>query len=69
MNNLSINTSINIFKNNIADVIRNAQLPVGVLYYVLKDVTNDIKDIYKETLQNEMQEIQEEKEDVKEHQE
>ena len=69
MTNLSINTSINIFKNNMATVIHNSQLPVGILYYVLKDIVNDIQDIYKETLQKEMQEMQQEKEDVKEHQE
>lgn len=71
---VSINTSINLFRNNIAQAINVSQLPVGVLYFVLKDVVKDIESAYNETLQKESKELKEqiekeEKEDVKEHQE
>ena len=63
-----------MFRNNIAQAISVSQLPVGVLYYVLKDITNDIESLYNKTLQKESEELKEqiekeEKEDVKEHQE
>lgn len=74
MADISINTSINMFKNNIMQVISASQLPVSVLYYVLKDVVSEIGNVYQETLLKESQEIKEQleenKEDVKEeHQE
>ena len=71
---ISINTSINLFRNNIAEAIRLSQLPVGVVYYILKDVLNDVGEVYDKTLQKESEDIhkqieEQEKEDVKEHQE
>ena len=71
---ISINTSINLFRNNIAQAINVSQLPVGVLYFTLKDVVNDVEKVYEKTLQKESEELKgqiekEEKEDVKEHQE
>ena len=71
---ISINTSMNLFRNNIAEAIRLSQLPVGVVYYILKDVLNDVSEVYDKTLQKESDDIQkqleeQEKEDVKAHQE
>lgn len=71
---VSINTNINLFRKNIAEAINISQLPVGVLYYLLKDILSDVENIYEETLKKESEEIQkqlekEEKEDIKEHQE
>ena len=73
--NVSINTGIDIFKANIANVISTSQLPVGIIYYVFKDILTEIKDLYNETVQQEAQKLQEQitqenKEDVEEeHQE
>ena len=71
---VSINTNINLFRKNIAEAINVSQLPVGVLYYLLKDILSDVGNVYEETLKKESEEIQkqlekEEKEDIKEHQE
>lgn len=69
MADISINTKINVFRQNIADVIRNSQLPVGVIYYVFKDAMNEIEFLYENTLQKEIQDAQKEQEDIKENQE
>ena len=74
MADISIDTGINMFKNNIAQVISTSQLPVSVLYYVLKDVVSEIGEVYQQTLLKESEEIkkqlEENKEDVQEeHQE
>ena len=71
---ISINTSMNLFRNNIAEAIRLSQLPVGAVYYILKDVLKDVSEVYDKTLQKESEDIhkqleEQEKEDVKEHQE
>lgn len=69
MANISINTQINLFRQNIAKTIAISQLPVSVLYYVFKDVLNEIGSLYENTLQKEAEELQKEVEDIKEHQE
>ena len=69
MANVSINTQINLFRQNIAKTIATSQLPVSVLYYVFKDVLNEIGSLYENTLQKEAEEFQKEAEDIKEHQE
>lgn len=69
MADISINTKINVFRQNIADVISSSQLPVGVLYYVFKDVINEIEVLYDNILKKEIQDIQKEQEDIKENQE
>ena len=72
--NISINTSINLFRKNVAEAINISQLPVGVLYYLLKDIVSEVEKIYDETLQKESEALakqieEKEKEDVREHQE
>ena len=57
MTDISINTGINIFKNNIAEVIGKSQLPVGVLYYTLKDILSEIENIYQGVLQKESEDL------------
>ena len=46
-----------VFKDNLAMTIKNSQLPIGIIYYVFKDVYNDIEKIYNETLEKEKQDI------------
>ena len=74
MADININTQINLFKKNMATVIGSSQLPVGVLYYVLKDALSEIGFLYENTLQKEAEEIRKEAEkaeaeDIKENQE
>lgn len=73
---MGINTLINIFKENMSNVINNSQLPIGIVYYVLKDLLIEVEEVYEKSLQKESQErlaeikrIEKEKEDIKEHQE
>lgn len=73
---MGINTLINVLKENLSNVINNSQLPIGVVYYVLKDLLIEVEEVYEKSLQKESQErlaeiekIEKEKEDIKEHQE
>lgn len=55
--NISINTNINIFKENLVNLIGNSNLPIGITYYILKDVFSEIQDVYNITLEKEKQEM------------
>ena len=57
MTEIGINTVMQVFKDNLAMTIKNSQLPIGIIYYVFKDVYNDIEKIYNETLEKEKQDI------------
>ena len=57
MTEIWINTVMQVFKDNLAMTIKNSQLPIGIIYYVFKDVYNDIEKIYNETLEKEKQDI------------
>lgn len=74
--NMSMNTLVNVLKENMTNVINNSQVPIGVVYYVLKDLLSEVEDVYDKALKKESQETferlereEKEKEDVKEHQE
>lgn len=76
--NISVNTGIDMFKNNIIETIGNSQLPIGSVYYVLKDILNETEKIYNDVLKKEQEEIlaqmkkeqeEAEKEDMENHQE
>ena len=74
--NMSMNTLVNVLKENMTNVINNSQVPIGVVYYVLKDLLSEVEDVYDKALKKESQETlerlekeEQEKEDVKEHQE
>ena len=75
---ISINTGMNVFKENLVNLIGNSQLPIGVTYYILKDVFTNIETLYNDVLEKEKQELvtalekekeEAEKEDIKENQE
>lgn len=57
--NISINTAIDIFKNNLTNLIGNSQLPVGIMYYILKDITYEIQEVYNNSVEKERQKINE----------
>lgn len=57
MNNIGFNTYLNDFKNNMVNTINNSGLPVGVVYYIMKDLFNDIQNAYENTLKKEKEEI------------
>lgn len=53
MNNF--NTRIITLKKDIINIIGKAELPVGVVYYILKDLFNEITNTYNESLVLEQQ--------------
>ena len=78
MADISINTQMDMFKNNLINVIGDSQLPIGVTYYILKDVYKNIEMLYNQTLEKEQQELvasmekekeEAEKEDIENYQE
>lgn len=73
---MTLNTLINVLKENLTNVINNSQVPIGAVYYVLKDLLSEVEEVYTQSLRKESQEklaeierMEKEKEDVKEHQE
>lgn len=70
MKDISINTGMNVFKENLINLIGSSQLPIGVTYYVLKDIFQNIEMLYNETLEKEKKDIlssmEKEKEEVEE---
>ena len=60
--NIGFNTYLNEFKTNVVNVVNNSGLPVGVVYYIMKDLLNDIQDAYETTLKKEKEQAQQNKE-------
>ena len=48
------NYSIEQCKQSIFEVIEKSQLPIGVIYYLFKDISNELNQIYNATLQQEI---------------
>lgn len=55
LNNLDIN---NLYQSIMSD-ITTASLPVGIVYFVLKDIINDVEVLYNQTVLQEIQSIKE----------
>ena len=51
--NKGFNTYINDFKKQLVDEINQSGLPVGIIYYILKDLFHDIEGAYQTVLINE----------------
>jgi hypothetical protein len=68
----NFNTKIITLKQNIVNLIGGSELPVGVVYYILKDLYDDITNAYNQSLALEQsllenssqEETEENKEDV-----
>ncbi len=48
--NIKFNTQLNNLKDNLVNTINSSGLPVGIVYYILKDTFNDVAVAYKNTL-------------------
>ena len=57
--NKGFNTYINDFKRNLVNEINQSGLPVGIIYYILKDLLHDIEEAYQNVLVNEKNNIEE----------
>lgn len=62
-----LNSILNNLKNDIIKLVNESQIPVGVAYYIIKDIYHDISVAYENAVLNELKsqatDIQE-KEDV-----
>lgn len=56
-NNTKFNTYLNDFKTDMVNMINSSGLPVGVVYYIVKDLFSDIQLAYENTLKKEKEEI------------
>lgn len=59
--NIGFNTYLNNFKTDMINTINNSGLPVGVVYYIVKDLFSDIQNAYENTLKKEKEESVEQK--------
>jgi len=62
---MGINTLIEQFQKTLIEAVNDCQLPVGVAFYVAKDVFSQIEAEYQKALEIE-KEVQETEEDTKE---
>ena len=56
---MGFNTRLNNLKTDIINVVNKSGLPVGIVYYIVKDALNDITNAYKEALISEKNIIKE----------
>ena len=59
--NIGFNTYLNDFKTNIVNEINNSGLPVGVVYYIMKDLLVDVQSAYENTLKKEAKQAEKNK--------
>lgn len=52
MDGKDINLAIEGLKLTIYQIINKSELPIGTVYYILKDVCNDLEKTYNEVLKN-----------------
>lgn len=51
------NLRIDVFKQQLLQVISDSNLPVSIVAYILKDIHNEINELYKQAVMNEYEEI------------
>jgi hypothetical protein len=64
---MGFNTRLNDYKKDMANLTTRSKLPIGAIYFVVKDLLNDIEKAYKDTLKIESAILEEQ--DKKEYQE
>lgn len=50
-----MNLQIESIKSNLIDIINNSGLPIGVIHYMLKDISREVATEYNKTLLTEQQ--------------
>lgn len=67
----NFNTKLNTLKSDLVNTIIKSEIPVGAVYYMLKDLLDEVTDSYKKSLAIEQQIIETAKniKDVEGHQE
>jgi len=59
---MNVNQKLESARDSIMQVIGTSELPVGAVYYMLKDVIRDIEDIYNTSLNQPIENTEEETE-------
>ena len=59
---MNINQEIEQVRNNIVSVINNSNMPIGVVYYVMKDIMSEIELSYQKVLVAKDEDMEEEDE-------
>ena len=54
---MSVNYSIETLRQNIYDVINQSQMPIGIAYFIFKDIFADITAAYQSAVQQEAKEV------------
>lgn len=62
--NIILNTEN--FKDEIIKLIKNSNLPVSLIYYIIKDLERELEDVYKQSVKIALQEQKINKEQEKE---
>lgn len=52
----NFNLKIDVFRQQLLQIISNSNLPVSVIVYIIKDIYNEINDLYKQAVMNEYEE-------------
>ena len=55
---MNFNYSIEQCRGAIFAAIENSQLPIGVVHYLLKDISNEVENVYNNVLQQEIAQMQ-----------
>ena len=53
---MGLNNQLNNFRKELVEKINDSQLPIGVVYYIVKDIFNDITTAYESAVLNELKE-------------
>ena len=51
----NFNLKLNGLKINIINMIKGSEIPIGAIYYMLKDLLSNVEDIYKQSIEIEKQ--------------
>lgn len=52
----NFNLKIDVFRQQLLQIISNSNLPVSVIVYIIKDIYNEINDLYRQAVMNEYEE-------------
>ena len=59
-NNRKFNLQIQDTHNAVSNILSNSNLPIGIVYYIVKDIYNDLEYLYQQQILIEQQDQQEE---------
>lgn len=61
-----MNKKYESFRNGVMYIIRSSGLDIGVIFYILKDLLREVEDIYSNTLRQEIEEEERQRQEAEE---